>query len=880
MGTRRTRSVPNINTYTFRGSPLRMSHLAPHFSYNSFHRLLHPCLVAKRLVPSGYDDDEDADWCPTGSPFFDQSMAVEAPPSDQEGSCPRKLDLAYDLHFYYTLFYAAGGKARFGCLCALTVLLKTAPHHGQCLRCAVSEAFREIKGNSYHSTAEACGKGLRAHKTLQVLRTSHTQARILSGIAAYNISIIANLLAVKEVSQPHDFLEKTQTASQATTNSSIGGNIDAQTKKGIYVLKLHGQIYHHVPDLLPSPENPRYLQLYIYDGQHEAEHRANCFLKIRQDVIDILMELTILNPYARFFRSLQELDIQEDTQIVLNKSTTKDQRVYNAPTSDKVVVIWTENSTTGETSGPHITVTGKSDESHRIMHYYGCYDPLQYPLLFPTENAAGTRALKKKKPHCTLPTPVDSSSNYIDTFADAKSLLNAESTCALGVRKPDERNISCREYYCYKLQNRPCNMLLRAGRCYQQYVVDMYVKLENTRLDIFRNNQGTIRAELYQGLLDTVEAEANVALRKSVLKHMMHGPCGKLDPECPCMKHKKTLGHCKYGYPKQFTNETTNNSDGYPVYRRRDTGAGAKIRKHMLDNRWVIPYNPYLMTMFNCHLNVEVCSTIQAVKYLYKYVYKGHDKVSFNVTVAGNPEVIDEIEQFQSGRWVSPCEAVWRIFGFDLYEIQPPVMPLQVHLPNMQTIQIRPREDLEEVIANEKRARTPMTEFFKVNAGDTSNNEPRYSYGEFPEHFRWDTKHRTCFKRKTKLRVIGKLVFVAPSEGERYFLRLLLLHVRAPKSFQDLLTVEGCRFATFQEAALKLRFLEHDNTVEMCLDEADVVQMPFSLRRLFAIMLIFCQPKNPPSLWDKYYPCMSEDFHIQHPDNNARVQTLTARAVE
>ncbi|XP_074278235.1 uncharacterized protein LOC141601829 [Silene latifolia] len=47
-------------------------------------------------------------------------------------------------------------------------------------------------------------------------------------------------------------------------------------------------------------------------------------------------------------------------------------------------------------------------------------------------------------------------------------------------------------------------MLLRGGRCLQQYIVDMYVKIKNTRLDYFRNNQETIRAELYQGIIDTV----------------------------------------------------------------------------------------------------------------------------------------------------------------------------------------------------------------------------------------------------------------------------------------------------------------------------------------------------------------------------------------
>jgi hypothetical protein len=29
---------------------------------------------------------------------------------------------------------------------------------------------------------------------------------------------------------------------------------------------------------------------------------------------------------------------------------------------------------------------------------------------------------------------------------------------------------------------------------------------------------------------------------------------------------------------------------------------------------------------YQCHINVEVCSSITVVKYLYKYVYKGHDR--------------------------------------------------------------------------------------------------------------------------------------------------------------------------------------------------------------------------------------------------------------
>ncbi|XP_074299646.1 uncharacterized protein LOC141630791 [Silene latifolia] len=298
----------------------------------------------------------------------------------------------------------------------------------------------------------------------------------------------------------------------------------------------------------------------------------------------------------------------------------------------------------------------------------------------------------------------------------------------------------------------------------------------------------------------------------------------------------------------------TTNSDGYPEYRRRNDGQTAVVRKEKLDNRWVIPYNTYLLSMFDYHLNVEVCSTIEAVKYLYKYVYKGHDKISFNVVRSSDPKPVDEIEQYQSGRWVSPCEAMWRIYGFDLFEAQPPVFVLPVHLQNMQSLRLNMEENLETVIANEKRARTLLIE--------------------------WDKGQKRWFKRRTKLVVIGRIVFVSPSEGERYFLRILLLQVRGPKSFEDLRTVNGHTYTTFQEAGLQRHLIEEDNTVDMCLTEAWTVQMPCALRHLFAVLLIFCQPKDPADLWTKYYPHLSQNFQHKFPNEPNKVSHLTASSVE
>ena len=60
--------------------------------------------------------------------------------------------------------------------------------------------------------------------------------------------------------------------------------------------------------------------------------------------------------------------------------------------------------------------------------------------------------------------------------------------------------VRARVYYCFKLQIREgiFNILLFGGRLLQQWLVDMYIKMETMRLDFYSKpqNQKLIRAEL------------------------------------------------------------------------------------------------------------------------------------------------------------------------------------------------------------------------------------------------------------------------------------------------------------------------------------------------------------------------------------------------
>jgi len=65
------------------------------------------------------------------------------------------------------------------------------------------------------------------------------------------------------------------------------------------------------------------------------------------------------------------------------------------------------------------------------------------------------------------------------------------------------------------------------------------------------------------------------------------------------------------------------------MYRRRNNGdTYVGQNGFTYDNPWVVSYNPYLTWRYQAHINVEVCASIQAIKYIYKYIYKGSDRAT------------------------------------------------------------------------------------------------------------------------------------------------------------------------------------------------------------------------------------------------------------
>lgn len=88
---------------------------------------------------------------------------------------------------------------------------------------------------------------------------------------------------------------------------------------------------------------------------------------------------------------------------------------------------------------------------------------------------------------------------------------------------------------------------------------------------------------------------------------------------------------------------------------------------------------------------------------------------------------------------------------------------------------------------------------------------------------------------------------------------MLLCTVPNPTSFQNLRTVNGVTYPTFQAACSALGLLANDDEYDLCLSEATTMQTGGQLRRLFSTILLECTPRDPQRLWDNHWNAMTDD---------------------
>ena len=104
------------------------------------------------------------------------------------------------------------------------------------------------------------------------------------------------------------------------------------------------------------------------------------------------------------------------------------------------------------------------------------------------------------------------------------------------------------------------------------------------------------------------------------------------------------------------------------------------------------------------------------------------------------------------------------------------------------------------------------------------------------------------------------MVAIHPTQGEKFYLRMLLKKKRGATSYQDLRTVDGVVCGTYKQACIAMNLLRDDRQWKDCLSEATSIKLPKSLRGLFCNILVFCEPTEPEELYRLFRDSMKEDF--------------------
>ncbi|XP_076898784.1 uncharacterized protein LOC143552452 [Bidens hawaiensis] len=491
-------------------------------------------------------------------------------------------------------------------------------------------------------------------------------------------------------------------------------------------------------------------------------------------------------------RDCFEENPQLDLKLRIIGTRQHDARQYNLPSNSEVAALIV-GDIDDAVDNRDIIVTKNSGSLKRISELHPSYTPLKYPLFHPFgEDGYQVKILHKN--------------------------VSSSSTAA-------RKKVTMREFFVYRIQDRPntFSTMLNGNKIHNPKDVDKFISAKIPNKD------------------------SDPDLYKLVSDHMIHGPCGDANPKCTCMVNKR----CSKNFPKIFNDETTIDSNGFSVYKRRDNGQYVVKSDIMMDNRTVVPYNKTLLKNFQAHVNVECCNQDGSIKYLFKYINKAPDRATISLVQNNNGDNQDpdlgEIKAFYDCRYVSACEAAWRIFSFDVHYRLPSVMRLAFHLPGEQQVIYGANEDIEDILNKTTNASSMFTGWFECNK--KYDLAKTLTYAEFPTKCVWKKQVRKWEPRQRGF-AIGRVHAVPTAFDEAYYLRILLNKIKGPECFEDIRTVDGVVCETFRDACYKRGLLDDDNEYIEAIEEASHTSTGYYLRNLVATMLISYSLSRPHFVWE------------------------------
>ncbi|KAH9052153.1 hypothetical protein Ae201684P_013655 [Aphanomyces euteiches] len=305
---------------------------------------------------------------------------------------------------------------------------------------------------------------------------------------------------------------------------------------------IQGELHHSIGPLLPADEEQAsYAQIYITDPETQACIRRRMLGgNLNQSTVTKIQHLLLQhNAFTQLYKHAKDIPKDDDMRLVLTAQPRSNSRTHNLPTCSEIAVHFSETSKSGRhillhgTDGPvlsevvpnyrvgkHVCLDRQPGEDHlfRIKEFHSAYDPLQYPLLFPT----GTLGW---------------------SYGNNRGL--------------NGKNVSLNNYARYHLYERGAFSPLHAsGPLLQVFAVDNFAKVENQRLGFLRDQTNNLRSDTYRAVHDAVSHDVDV---NSIGKRIVLSSSYTGGPRYMRQRYLDAMAIVrKYGRPDLFITVTCN----------------------------------------------------------------------------------------------------------------------------------------------------------------------------------------------------------------------------------------------------------------------------------------------------------------------------------
>nr|GEX77187.1 hypothetical protein [Tanacetum cinerariifolium] len=418
--------------------------------------------------------------------------------------------------------------------------------------------------------------------------------------------------------------------------TSMGGKQDTSInmRQGPYCYCLHGENYHLVGPLLPETGKPeKFAQLYIFDTKNEIQNRISAVsnresssskndqldYKLTTDIRDLLDEI---NPLVKDFHMAMaalivgDFDSTEHKRDIILQCQVGDFKRIGVTDYDE------QNKRT-RMSMKQLSFNRKNNKDLRGETYS--------KLATLAQNKDSRVKLRGKKVVLNLAftgSPWYTMQNYLDAMTLCKFYgypdLFITFTC--NPNWPEISRFIAKRFL--KSEDRP-DVISRVFKikldCLMKEIKDDHIfgRVQGVAYTIEFQKRGLSHCHILLWLKTQDKLTTTGKIDKYISSKI---PNKDEDPE---------LSTCHGSYNAWPLR-------GYAVNKRRNDGSTIKKSGTDLHNGYVVSYNPTLLRRYQAHINIEYCNQVGSIKYLFKYIKKGPDRVS--ETIDGKEVIFDATE--------------------------------------------------------------------------------------------------------------------------------------------------------------------------------------------------------------------------------------------